>query len=140
MRAGPMRIEVALDRQALPLEDGVEQAVGLDQGASVILADETRLAGFMESRLGCGSDQRRMLCAVSEHQGLRDEIEIRQAALGELEIPRIVVALLLRDELAHGADLRTRRVSDSRLAATISLTASFTGSEMFARRRAGARG
>ena len=46
-----------------------------------------------------------MRAGVREHEGLGEELEVGQAAGRELHVPRLVVALLPRDQLAHRADL-----------------------------------
>src|SRR3712207_6814654 len=44
--------------------------------------------------------------SVRQRQSLCEEIEIGEAASRELQVPGIAIAFLLRDEVAHGADLR----------------------------------
>ena len=80
------------------MQDAREQALCIRQVRGVFGLDQAELAGALEHQSRQAVDQIGVRSRMAEDQRLGEEIEIREPARRELEIPRIILAFFLRDQ------------------------------------------
>ena len=100
-RRGRCGIESADAGQAHHLHHGRVEPISRDQGFAFVTADEREASGIGERRRHVGVGQIRMARGVAQREILRNEFDVDHAAGGEFQIPRVLIALLARDQSAH---------------------------------------